>query len=115
MGAMENIKAKLTGRETVQGDASVSTPNPMLLGLMKSFGLSPEVITGYADAVKNAVGGKLSMIDDKLDNILTIVRTQEMKLAEIECNQRVLLDAAEDRNEEQFAQMAEHTLSEPIV
>lgn len=112
---MNNLKNKLLGTVTLDGDTSTPKPNAMIIGLMKSFGLSPELIQQYADSVKNAVVDKLTSIDDKLALIASKLDTLEMKLAELEVNQRVLLDAAKDPNAEQFEQMAEQPLSVAIT
>jgi hypothetical protein len=119
--AMSNIRNKLLGKSTAQptGEAasSIDDPkvNPMLAGLMKTFGLSPDAIQQFAESMKAAIEGRLVSIDDKLERIMASNLTIEMKLAEIESNQRILLEKATDDNEAQFAQMAEAPLTEPML
>ncbi len=114
--AMKGIREKLLGNshKTIEGETA--KPNAMMLGLLKSLGVDPEHLLAQADEIKNAVQGRLANIDDKLDNILAICRTNEMKLAEIESNQGVILAALKDGDHEsQFAQMAEHPLTNELV
>ena len=114
--AMRNLRNRLTGASNVEATTNgVSTPSPMLLGIMKSFGVSPEIITQYADSVKNAVIDRLTSIDDRLARIDAKLDTLEMKFAELESNQRVIMDSMRDANEQQFVQMAEQPLLSPIA
>lgn len=113
--AMRNLRAKLTGAVVDKVTAPMGDgPSPMILGLLKSFGLSPETLTQYAEQFKASITGTLAGIDDKLERILASNATIEMKLAELESNQRVILARLNDPNTEQFEQMAEHPLDAPI-
>jgi hypothetical protein len=114
--AMKALRSKLLGNasQTIEGE-SQPKPNAMLVSLLKSFGVDPDTITAYAEGVKGAVTGQLAHIDAKLDNILSICITLQMKQAELEHNMGILLARGDELNhEDQFAQMAEHPLTEPM-
>jgi hypothetical protein len=113
--AMRNLRNRLTGLPDKPIDQPEQKMNPMMLGLMKSFGLSPDTLLQYAEQIKTAVLARLSSIDDHLAAINAKLDTLEMKTAEIEANQRVILERLKDPNEEQFAQMAEHPLSSRVT
>jgi hypothetical protein len=112
---MRNLRNRLTGLPDKPIDQPEQKMNPMMLGLMKSFGLSPDTLLQYAEQIKTAVLARLSSIDDHLAAINAKLDTLEMKTAEIEANQRVVLERLKDPNEEQFAQMAEHPLDTPLT
>jgi hypothetical protein len=67
--------------------AAQPTMPPFVSVLLKQFGITPEAINTYAEGLRDAIVGELSAIRAKLDTI-------EMKVSEIENNQRVLLEAA---------------------
>ena len=106
---LNRILAKRLGAAPADEDGK---SNPLLLSLLKSMGVDPEQIAEHAKGIGNQVTASLASIDVRLERILAIQLTLEMKFAEMESNVGILLDRHD--NESQFADMATHPLTEPI-
>lgn len=99
---MSELLARIAAKAAGTSNSDASQPSPVVMMLLKQFGLTPEKIEEMIAPIISGVKNELALIHNQLtlvvegqDLIKSRLCTLENKLTEIECNMRVLLKDTE--------------------